>query len=291
VLLATVDLVAAHRSGLLESFGRDTFDSAGARRVRSVCGFDPVEPLRALGVAAGRTGAGALDFVVVAIGPFDADRIVACAKKMIVAQGGTPRRAKMGSFSSVHDESRAQAGVVAVRHGGPVLLGGSAYVRRILDVARSRQNALVDSSRHRPLFAELGDGGVARVTWLPPPGWVERLDTDGSDSPLRFVEAVALRVDGGTEASVRALVVCKSPERCKPIAAFARRAGALFEAQAPWVRDLRIIEREDRLEAKWTMSPQAALGAFDELPAQPELGPLLEPTAEPSGRPLSDGGP
>jgi hypothetical protein len=133
---------------------------------------------------------------------------------------------------------------------------------------------------------------VARVTWLPPPGWLERLaDRDARDSPLRFVEAIALRVDGGTEASARALVVCKSRDRCKPLAAFARRAGALFEAQAPWVHDLRIFERPDRVEAKWTMSPQAAVGVFDELPAQPELGPLLEPTAEPSGRPLSDAGP
>jgi hypothetical protein len=133
---------------------------------------------------------------------------------------------------------------------------------------------------------------MARVTWLPPRGWVERLaDRDARDSPLRFVDAIALRVDGGTEASVSAFVLCKNLDRCKPLAAFARRAGALFEAQAPWVRDVRIALQQDRLEAKWTMSPQAALGAFDELPAQPELGPLLEPTAEPSGSPLSDGGP
>jgi hypothetical protein len=123
LFLATVDLVAAHRSGLLESFGKDTLESAGARRIRSVCGFDPVEPLRALGVAAGHAGSGGLDFAIIAAGDFGAERIAACAEKMIVAQGGTPRRAKMGSFSSVHDESRTQAGVVAVRQGGPVLLG------------------------------------------------------------------------------------------------------------------------------------------------------------------------
>lgn len=161
MLLFTVDLDAlrASRLGALVA----SQEGAGILgRVRATCGFEPVDSLRevALVVPASQDDA---DFGLVAVGDVDQAAIVGCAEKVIGARGGTPVTTTLGSFRAVRDASTA-SGEIAVRAGGPLLVGAGNYLRTMVDTADGALPTVRTDSAHAALRAAIADVPLARVS-------------------------------------------------------------------------------------------------------------------------------
>jgi hypothetical protein len=227
-VVVTLDLQALRQSSLGALLGEDKKLFA-VSRVREVCGFDPIEHAREAALALPEAAKGqdpdaTADFGLVVAGDYDAQNIVDCAARMIAQGGGAPAKTRFGSFVSVRDRNRPE-GEIAVRNGGPVLVGGGSYLREMLDAAEGTAPTLLGDDAHSTLRASVGTGGALLATWIARPGWIERyLDPEHAGaSPLSAMRAGALRVDLTPTATATLLLACPSEDECKKLAAFVER--------------------------------------------------------------------
>ena len=76
------------------------------------------------------------DFGLIASGKIDEKALITCASKVIEGRGGMPSVTTIGSFRTVRDTSLSEGGgEIAVRDGGPLLLGAGSYLRAMIDTA------------------------------------------------------------------------------------------------------------------------------------------------------------
>ncbi len=221
LLVATADLGALRASPVGAPFLREGREIKGVGKVNELCGFDPLDALTdvAIGIPAdGETG----DFGLAASGDVDDKAIVACASKVIEARGGTPVTTTFGSFHLVRDASLDGGGEIAVRKGGPLLLGGGAYLHEMIDAAEGRGRTVRSSLAHGMLASEVGEAPV-RVTVVLTPEQrrtlAEELESGGAKGdPIGSVRAAGAGVTLGATVSVHAVLSCDAAPACAAVA-------------------------------------------------------------------------
>jgi hypothetical protein len=275
LLVATADLKALRASPLGAPFLREGREIQGLGKVKDVCGFDPMDSIEEVAVAIPAAGEGG-DFGLAAAGPIQDEALLACASKVIAARGGRPVVTPIGSFSTVHDAALdAPGGEIAVRRGGPVLLGGGAYLRAMIDAADGRTPSIRSSVAHSRLAAEVG-GGAARITVvLTPEQRVQLADelalSGAGDSPAASILAGALGVDLGPTVAIHGVVACAGAAACVDL-------GARLKA----ARDARVEDYGTRLMGFSAVLERVRLEPEGELlhvrleVSAEEAGPLIE---------------
>lgn len=198
-VVVTVDL-SRLRGGPLAELVRSPRGDLGA------CGVDPLA--RGTTLAVGMPGEGD-EFGVAVAGPFDARELAACASAAIQGRKGWPTTRREQGFEVVADATARGAGVVAVRDGGPLLFGGAAYVRRMIDAATSPPAAL--DPRHAALRVEIDAAA-------PVVGTLVRGEADEGLRGLAVSAAVGERVE------VRAFARCDRDETCAALGNLAKNA-------------------------------------------------------------------
>jgi hypothetical protein len=203
---------------IAERLGR----SAGASKLESLCGFDPLTRLDQLALAVPSANLAAPerpeDFGIVASGRFAAADIIRCANRAIAARGGEAVQSKLGSFDSVRDR-KPSSGEIAAKDGLVVVSDGS-YFQKLLDSAESRDSTRphdaseVRDARHAELRRALGPAPLL-LTWLLGENWLERVtggETNARLSPLSALKTVGARIDVGQTANLRVLLECADSE-------------------------------------------------------------------------------
>jgi hypothetical protein len=267
LLVATADLAALRASPVGAPFLREGREIPGLGKVRDVCGFDPMDTLTEVAVAIPAAG-DAGEFGLVASGPVDDEALLACASKVIDARGGHAVTTAVGSFRSVRDASLSiTGGEIAVRKGGPLLLGAGAYLRAMIDAADGRAPSVRSSRAHTFLGDEVG-GASVRVTVVLTPDQrrtlAEELESSGAArSPAASVRAGALGIDLGQAVKLHAVVSCESAAAC------AELARTLAEARDARARDfgVRLVGFGAILEQVKITAEGAIVHARVEVPA------------------------
>lgn len=217
----------------------------GLGKVRDVCGMDPLDSLHELVLAipaAGEEG----DFGLAASGDVADDALIACASKVIEARGGRPVVTPIGGFRCVRDATlAATGGEIAVRKGGPVLLGAGPYLRAMIDAVEGRGPTIRSSVAHNRLAEGLGSSDL-RITVVLTPDQRRTLDEEldvqspGQEGPGATegkahgapktkrglgsaLMAGALGLSVGPKVQLRGLLVCESQDSCESWAELLRK--------------------------------------------------------------------
>jgi hypothetical protein len=221
LLVAVGDLAALRGSPLGGPFLREGREIPGLGKVREVCGFDPLDTLSELALAipaAGDEG----DFGLVAAGDVQDEALLACAAKVIEARDGRPVITSIGTFRAVRDATLpASGGEIAVRKGGPVLLGAGAYLRAMIDAVEGRTPTIRSSLAHSHLARGIG-GAAVRITVVLTPDQRRTLDeelkTASGSARGSSIVAGALGVELGPSISLHGVILCDSAGACRDLA-------------------------------------------------------------------------
>jgi hypothetical protein len=227
LLVASADLDALRASPVGAPFLREGREIPGVGKVKDVCGFDPMDTLSEVALAIPASG-DAGEFGVVAAGKIDDEAILACAAKVIEARGGHAMVTPIGGFRTVRDSGLPGGGEIAVRKGGPLLLGAGSYLRAMIDAADGRAGSIRSSVAHSQLGKQI-DGGAVRVTVVLSPdqrkSLVEELAIDGAkDSPAASVVAGALGVKLGPRVALHGVIACEQADACARFATVLKAA-------------------------------------------------------------------
>jgi hypothetical protein len=215
LLLATADLTAVRSSSVGVPFLKEGREIPGVGKVKDVCGFDPVDTLTEIVVAIpAKDDSG--DFGLVAVGKVDDNAILACASKVIEARGGRPIVTKIGSFRTVHDGSLpTPGGEIAVKKGGPLLLGGGAYLRAMIDAADGRVANIRRSLAHANLARELSEGAIKLTFVLSPE---QRRSISEQVDRASSIQAGGAAMELGPMVKLHALLACETEDACAELA-------------------------------------------------------------------------
>ena len=257
LLVASADLDALRASPVGAPFLREGREIPGVGKVKDVCGFDPMDTLSEVALAIPAAG-DAGEFGVVASGKIDDEAILSCAAKVIQARGGTAIITPIGGFRTVRDSALPGGGEIAVRKGGPLLLGAGAYLRAMIDAADGRAPSIRSSVAHTQLGKQL-DGGAVRVTVVLSPeqrrSLVDELTIDGAkDSPAASVVAGALGIKLGPRVALHGVIACEQADAC-----------ARFATTLKAVRDARANDYATRLVGFGTVLEQLTIEPKGEL--------------------------
>jgi hypothetical protein len=202
-------------------------DIPGLGKVREVCGFDPMERVREVVLAVPAAG-DAGDFGIVAVGDVPDDELLACAAKVIEKRGGRPVISTIGSFRTVRDGTLVVSGAeIAVKKGGPILLGAGAYLRAMIDAADGRAPTLRTSVAHARLGSEVQDATVRATVALTPAQREElakSLAEEGGPPGAASVVGAAIGATVGQNVAIHAVIACDDQTRCAEVAALLRKA-------------------------------------------------------------------
>lgn len=273
LLVAVADVAALRSSPVGAPFLREGREIPGLGKVRDVCGFDPLDALTEVGIAipaAGDEG----EFGLVGSGPVDDDALIACASRVIEARGGRPTVTSIGSFRSVHDAlNLTTGGELAVKKGGPLLLGAGTYLRSMIDAADRRAPTIRGSRVHGMLDRELGHA-VLRVTVVLSPeqrrALAQELESAGvADSPARSIVAGGLTLRLGAAVALHAVVSCDDPAACGRLAetlATARdQRAARMVALGPLLQKISIAEEGELLHARTQIPAEQVATLLEQL--------------------------
>ncbi|WP_437876292.1 hypothetical protein [Sorangium sp. So ce513] len=293
LLVATLDLPALRASPAFASFLREEREIPGLGKVRDVCGFDPVAALTEVAIAVPAAGEGG-DFGLVAAGAVQDEALLACASKVIQARGGQPIVSPLGSFRAVRDASAEGRGEIAVRPGGPILLGGGAYLRAMVDAADGRAATVGASGAHDDIARAVGEG-AARVTVVLTAEQRAELGRElalsgAGRSPATAIRAGGVRVALGPEITVHGVVLCDAVAPCAELGAALRaardaRAGDLatrLVGLGSVLERIAIAAEGNALHARVTLSAEEAAGLVERLAS---LRGLRRPATRPAPAP------
>jgi hypothetical protein len=270
MLVATADLGALRRSGAAAPLLSDTREIPGLGPVREVCGFDPLANLTEIAVAV-PAASESNEIGLVAAGAIDDEALLACASKVIEARGGRSVVNTIGTFRTVRDASMSTSGAeIAVREGGPVLLGAGPYLRAMIDTADGHVPSIGGDAAHARLGRDVGEGSV-RVTVVLTPEQrrtlAEELAASGAQgSPAGAVTGLGLSVMLGARVDLHGVVACDAANACAELSGVLdakRTAGAddmlvrLVGIGAVLDR-MRIAPTGDRIHARVDMTTEEA---------------------------------
>jgi hypothetical protein len=225
-LILTVDVAAARPLlepllGVGEGRLATATRAAGLGSLIDACGFDPVQHVRELMVAAPEGGERG-DFGVAFSADLTMDELASCARKAIVARGGTPSTTMRGDFAVIGDESAPKQARLAYRDGGPFLVGRGAWLEAMVDAAAGR--GAHAHSEHAALRSALSAAGAASravvITALLPKSLRDRLrtETDGGASGA-FAGVLGVEEAGAAVTVSDAATALEIELRCETAAA------------------------------------------------------------------------
>ncbi len=267
ILVATADLDALRASPIAGPFLMPGREIQGVGKIKDVCGFDPLDKIKdvAVGIpASGDSG----EFGLAASGDFQEDAILDCAARVIQKRGGQPVTVPMGSFRAVHDGASSSGGEIAVRKGGPLLLGGGAYLRAMIEAAEGKTPTIRASKAHAALIGAVGDGSL-RLTFVLSPEQRRAL-AEGLER-ASSVLAGGLALTLGPVVKVHAVLECPSAEACADVAhslvsAKQTRAadlGTRIAGFGPVLERLSIEAEGAMVHARVDVSPEEAATLID----------------------------
>lgn len=222
MLVVTADLDALRASPLFADRIGGGRELLGVGKVDETCGFDPMTKIRTLALAIPPGDAD--EPGVVALGAIEAGPLVECATKVIALRGGKPEVTQVGSFTTVRDADGLQGGQIAVREGGPVLLGEGRYLQSLMGAAEGAMpNAA--ASEHPSLRGEIGEGAVVATT-IVPRELKERVQKEiGEESaPALGITSAALSLSTGPLVRLQAKLGCDEERACETLATSFRAA-------------------------------------------------------------------
>lgn len=294
MLVVTVDLERLRSSPVLAPLVQEGRELPGVGKLEEVCGFDPVGSLREIAFAM-PSGEGD-DLGVIATGPIEAEAFLRCASHVIDRRGGKFVIETDGSFTLVRDWHGNQGGTIAVRNGGPVLLGEGELLKAMMRAAEGKApNAL--STPHPELRERAGEGAIVASLVIPNAmKEVVRAELGGEDVPALRVETAAATLSADPAFRIGVLANCDSPEPCAELAGSLREArdekagelGARLVGLGKLLSRLRIEAEEKSLVARLDLPAEEASELVDRLMALqalrralPDLddAPELPPTA------------
>jgi hypothetical protein len=225
-LILTVDVAAARpllRPLLGEGKGlAKATRAAGLGSLSDACGFDPVEHLRELMVAAPEGGERG-DFGVAFAADLTVDELATCARKAITARGGAPSTTRRGDFVVIGDASAPGQARLAYRAPGPFLVGRGAWLDAMIDSAAIGA-AGGAPSRHAALRAQLTASGALPpalvVTALLPKSLRERVRAEADAGAAgAFAGVLGVEEAGAAVTTSEATTAFEVELRCETAAA------------------------------------------------------------------------
>jgi hypothetical protein len=215
-LLVTIDLEALRASPLAAPYLAGERSIEGIGTIRQACGFDPLGMVREIALAVPE--AYDAEFGIAAVGTFADQPVLDCATKVIGARGGRPVSSTLGSFRTVRDVDAPTTGEIAVRPGGPLLFGGGAYLRAMVDAVDGTLPSVGSQPAHGELRKELAGFETIQATLVlskkQREGIAQELATVQASAPAAIgaVSAVAAGVSlVGDAAKVKIIVLCDDP--------------------------------------------------------------------------------
>jgi hypothetical protein len=201
-LIATADLRALRREPMTAPFFTGERELPGLGSMSTVCGFDPLASVEEMALGVPDTAED--QFGVVARGAFAEEPIVECARKIILARGGTPIAGRSESFRSIRD-SGSSAGEIAVRADGPLLFGGGPYLQEMMRAAEGPHRP-GSNATHLALRKSLAGFEAVRLSVALSPlqrkTITDELSKSGGRAPrgIAFISGAALgaRFEGDT---------------------------------------------------------------------------------------------
>jgi hypothetical protein len=201
-LIATLDLDALRASpfGAALGIGADAGpgtptasgtagDVLGVSKLQQLCGFDPLARVHRAVIAAPEGGDKG-EFGIAATGEIAKADFVACAQSAIKGRGGSAMVATRGDFTLVEDVASPGGARVAVREGGPVIVGRGTWLEAMMDAVEGKAPRASDDPSHGQIRAVL-EGKLKSpaivVTALLPASLREKLKHEMTTTP-----------DGGT---------------------------------------------------------------------------------------------
>jgi hypothetical protein len=233
--VAVLDVAALRRTPIGKRFLGEGRTVAGLGEIGALCGGDPMDAVTSLAIAvpAGR----AEGFGVFAVGNPDAERLLACAERIVTERHGQPVRRRRGRFSVLADASQSLSSAeLAVADGGPIILGEPSYVAASIALAPGAAGSLAQSPEHEALRA-LVEPGVLNATVVfsaeQRRTLIDELRVQQMhDSPFAAVVSGALSVRLGSELELHAVVRCERHDACEAVAQLIDGARKT-EAEAP----------------------------------------------------------
>ena len=229
-LVVEVDLAALRASPR----GRDALEGLLAKLPGSAaCARDVLASVERVGLAVPVGSGYADELAIVAVGAkLRAKETLACADAVVRARGGEPRAGTLGSFGTMQ-EGAGERGVLAVRDGGPLVLGRGVWLAAVLDVAEGVTRSLRDDPVH-DVGRRAQKSAVATLTYALPE---EVRSSLGAALPpsaqplLRVPSAIAaLRFDeGGTTLGLELEALC-DPATCTALVPLAENARTILAA-------------------------------------------------------------
>jgi len=287
----SADIVALRRSSvgplLASCINQLVGDNANWSKL---CDFDPLSALDQVALAVPSAGEvppeGDQDFGVIATGRFSASQIVRCASAAIAARGGDPVSSNIGHFSSVRDRLR-EAGEIAARDGGPLIVSGGTYFRALLDAAEGNAPKLehqdARDARHTELRRQLGPGALV-ATWLLGAHWFERIAGDDAGlSPLRNLTSIGARVDFARTSRALILLECTDATSASAIADLLEKLRPTLSALpldprlASIARRVAITPRDRRLRLELELSEDELRALLDQARSDGTVRPMPTP--------------
>jgi hypothetical protein len=206
------------------------------------------------------------EFGIVAVGPLAARPFVDCAERLMRAHGGEPVVTHIGSFVSVRDRRHA-SGELAVRDGGPAILGGGSYFRDLLDAADGLSGPQKSNARdalHAELRRELDSQAPLVLSFALREGWLRGLlDDDRAEaSPLAALRGVAVSVELASRARLDMLLGCSDARGCRRVGALLGELGRLVDPELP-ENALAVTEQGDHLRARLELDSRRSRALVD----------------------------
>lgn len=227
LVVAVVDLAALRATAVGPKLLANDRDIPGLGKVRDVCGFDPMERVREV-VLAIPAGGDEGDFGVVATGDVPDEELLACASKVIERRGGRPIVSTIGSFRTVRDSTLVISGAeIAVKKGGPILLGAGAYLRAMIDAADGRVPTIRSSVAHARLGEQVRGATVRATVVLTPrqrEDLAKSLAEEGGPRGAASIVAGAIGATITQNVALHAVIACDAPAGCAEVAALLKKA-------------------------------------------------------------------
>ena len=225
----TFDLKELRASPLAAPYLAGERKIEGLGRIRDACGFDPLAMVNELVLAVPESFDA--EFGISATGTFVDGPVVDCATKVIATRGGRPVSSSVGSFRTVRDVESPSSGEIAVRPGGPLLFGGGAYLRAMIDAVDGSLASLPADDPHLTLRSELDGHDTITITLVLSQSQrkvvAEELAAAGGSAPLP-IGAIGSAAAGlslaGEDAKLRVVISCDDPQAASALVALALEA-------------------------------------------------------------------
>jgi hypothetical protein len=240
-LVATIDMEALRASPLGGKLG--ALGEGGMAEVKQRCGFDPLARAKEIAIAVPEEEAPG-EFGVIARGDLDTKEVATCASLLAEARGEKTRVVEANGFTIVEDESRERAvSRIALRPGGPIVVGAGRWLDRIMDVIRTGKGSVRSDDAHASLRKAVSDGSPAIVvTAILPKKLRERvkheLSVPGAEGEPKDSEAASAMagvlgvsqlaasfVPGvkGSKATLTVELRCEHDDECEAVEKLAER--------------------------------------------------------------------